>query len=72
MLVGAAGVSLHVFLAGTFITMVPTVVLICLSVDRARAILQGESIFDPWTVGAIAAAGTVLIVLRVWQKRGKL
>jgi phospholipase D1/2 len=72
MLVGAAGVSLRVFLAGTFITMVPTVVLICLSVDRARAILRGESIFDPWTVIAIAAAGTALIVLRVWQKRGKL
>jgi uncharacterized membrane protein YdjX (TVP38/TMEM64 family) len=72
MLVGAAGVRMRTFLAGTFITMVPTVVLITLSVDRARAILAGESAFDPWIVAAITAAGIALIVLRAWQKRGRL
>lgn len=72
MLVGAAGVPMRVFLAGTFITMVPTVILITLSVDRARAILAGEAAFDPWIVAAIAAAGAALIVLRAWQKRGRI
>lgn len=72
MLVGVAGVPFRVFMAGTFITMVPTVVLITLSVDRARAILAGEGAFDPWIVLTLCAAGAALIVLRVWQKRGKL
>ena len=72
MLVGVSGVPLRIFMAGTFITMVPTVGLITLSVDRARAILAGEGAFDPWIVLALAAAGASLIVLRVWQKRGKL
>ena len=71
MLVGAAGVPLRIFLAGSFVTMVPTVVLITLSVDRARAILAGESAFDPWIVAAIAAAGAALIALRAWQKTGR-
>lgn len=63
---GAAGVRLRDFLMGTLIGMGPGIVLICLGVDRARAILHGESVFDPWIVAAMAAAGAMLIGLRVW------
>jgi hypothetical protein len=49
--------------------MTPGIVLICLSVDRARAALAGEPIFDPWIVAAIAAAGVALIALRAWRQR---
>lgn len=66
---GASGVRLRDFLAGSVVGMGPGIVLICLSVDRARAALSGEPVFDPWIVVAIAAAGVALILLRVW--RGK-
>jgi phosphatidylserine/phosphatidylglycerophosphate/cardiolipin synthase-like enzyme/uncharacterized membrane protein YdjX (TVP38/TMEM64 family) len=69
LLAGAAGVSLRKFLLGTLIGMGPGIVLICFSVDRARAALSGEPIFDPWIIAAIAAAGVVLVTLRLWQKK---
>lgn len=68
---GAAGVRLRDLLLGTLIGMGPGIVLICLGVDRARAILDGESVFDPWIVAAMAAAGIMLIGLRVWFTRRK-
>lgn len=68
---GATGVNLRDFLLGTLIGMGPGIVLICLSVDRARAALQGESVFEPWTVAAIAAAGLGLIGLRAWQRKSR-
>ena len=68
---GASGVGLRDFLSGTLIGMGPGIVLICLSVDRARAALQGESVFEPWIVAAIAAAGLALILLRVWRRRSQ-
>ncbi len=68
---GASGVGLRDFLAGTLIGMGPGIVLICLSVDRARAALQGESVFEPWIVAAIAAAGAALIGLRAWQLKSR-
>ena len=66
---GISGVGLRDFLVGTLIGMGPGIVLICLSVDRARAALAGEPVFDPWIIAAIAAAGIALIGLRAWQKR---
>jgi phosphatidylserine/phosphatidylglycerophosphate/cardiolipin synthase-like enzyme/uncharacterized membrane protein YdjX (TVP38/TMEM64 family) len=69
LLAGAAGVRLSRFLLGTLLGMGPGVVLICLSVDRARAALSGEPVFDPWIIGAIAAAGVTLIAIRLWQQR---
>jgi phospholipase D1/2 len=68
---GASGVGLRDFLAGTLIGMGPGIVLICLSVDRARAALQGESVFEPWIVAAIAAAGAAVIGLRAWQRKSQ-
>lgn len=68
LVVGASGVALRPFLAGTLISMAPGIVLICLSVDRARAALAGESVFDPWIVAGIAGAGVATIALRVWWK----
>lgn len=67
--VGVSGVSLRDFLVGTLISMSPGIVLICLSVDRARAALAGEPVFDPWIVAAIAGAGIALIALRIWRQR---
>jgi uncharacterized membrane protein YdjX (TVP38/TMEM64 family) len=61
---GASGVRLRQFLAGTLIGMGPGIVLICLSVDRARAAISGDPVFEPWIVAAIAAAGASLILLR--------
>ena len=66
---GASGVNLRDFLVGSVIGMGPGIVLICLSVDRARAALQGEAVFDPWIVVAIAAAGVAIIGLRIWQQK---
>jgi phospholipase D1/2 len=66
---GASGVNLRDFLVGSIIGMGPGIVLICLSVDRARAALQGEAVFDPWIVVAIAVAGVAIIGLRAWQQK---
>lgn len=71
LLAGASGVRLRHFLAGSLIGMGPGIVLICLSVDRARAALSGEPVFDPWIVAAIAAAGLILILLRVWRNKSR-
>jgi phospholipase D1/2 len=68
---GVSGVKLRDFLAGSVIGMGPGIVLICLSVDRARAALSGEPVFDPWIVVAIAAAGIALILLRVWRQKSR-
>ncbi len=68
---GAAGVRLRDFLAGSVIGMGPGIVLICLSVDRARAALSGEPVFDPWIVVAIAVAAVALILLRVWRGKSR-
>jgi phosphatidylserine/phosphatidylglycerophosphate/cardiolipin synthase-like enzyme/uncharacterized membrane protein YdjX (TVP38/TMEM64 family) len=68
-IVGVSGVRLRDFLLGTLIAMGPAIVLLSVSVDRARAALAGESVFDPWIVAVIAAAGITLIGLRAWQKR---
>ena len=69
LIVGVSGVGLRDFLLGTLIGMGPGIVLLCMSVDRARAALAGESVFDPWIIAVIAAAGVTLIALRVWQQR---
>ena len=68
---GASGVSLRDFLAGSVVGMGPGIVLICLSVDRARAALSGEPVFDPWIIVAIAAAGVALILLRAWRNKSQ-
>jgi phosphatidylserine/phosphatidylglycerophosphate/cardiolipin synthase-like enzyme/uncharacterized membrane protein YdjX (TVP38/TMEM64 family) len=68
---GASGVNLRDFLVGSVIGMGPGIVLICLSVDRARAALQGEAVFDPWIVVAIAVAGVAIIGLRAWQQKAR-
>ena len=69
LVVGASGIKLRAFLLGTVIAMTPGIVLICLSVDRARAALAGEPVFDPWIIGAIAVAGVATIGLRLWKNR---
>lgn len=71
LVLGASGVRLRDFLAGTFISMTPGIVLICLSVDRARAALSGEPVFDPWIVVTIAAAGAAIIGLRAWRRKSR-
>jgi phosphatidylserine/phosphatidylglycerophosphate/cardiolipin synthase-like enzyme/uncharacterized membrane protein YdjX (TVP38/TMEM64 family) len=67
--VGASGVGLRDFLIGTLIALGPVTLLICLSVDRARAALAGEPVFDPWIILALAAAGAVTIGLGVRKTR---
>jgi phosphatidylserine/phosphatidylglycerophosphate/cardiolipin synthase-like enzyme/uncharacterized membrane protein YdjX (TVP38/TMEM64 family) len=69
--VGATGVALAPFLAATLIAMGPGIILISLSVDRARAALAGEAVFDPWIVAGIAAAGIATIALRLWRNAKK-
>ena len=69
LVVGASGIGLREFVLGTLIAMTPGIVLICLSVDRARAALAGEAVFDPWIVAGIAGAGIAMIGLRVWKRR---
>ncbi len=71
LLAGASRVKLRDFLLGTIIGMGPGTVLICFSVDRARAALAGEPVFEPWVLVVIAAAGIALIGLRVLQQRRK-
>lgn len=71
LVVGASGIRLKPFIIGTLISMTPGIVLICLSVDRARAALAGEPVFDPWILAGIAAAGVAMISLRVWKNRRK-
>lgn len=68
LVVGASGIKLREFILGTVIAMTPGIVLICLSVDRARAALAGEPVFDPWIIAGIAGAGVAMIGLRVWKK----
>ena len=48
--------------------MTPGIILISLSIDRARAVLAGEPVFDPWIAAGIAGAGIALMGLRFWQK----
>jgi uncharacterized membrane protein YdjX (TVP38/TMEM64 family) len=69
--VGATGVALAPFLVATLIAMGPGIILISLSVDRARAALAGEAVFDPWIVAGIAAAGIATIALRLWRNAKK-
>lgn len=69
LLVGTARINLRNFLIATIIGMGPGIVLICLSVDRARAALAGEPVFDPWIGGAVVAAGVAAVGLRLWQQR---
>lgn len=69
LLAGAVHVRLGHFLAGTLLGMGPGIILVCLSVDRARAALSGEPVFDPWIIAAIATAGILLVAFRAWQKR---
>lgn len=71
LLAGASRVKLKDFLLGTIIGMGPGTVLICFSVDRARAALAGEPVFEPWVLAVIGAAGISLIALRVLQQRRK-
>lgn len=67
--VGAAGVGLRKFIVATLIAMTPGILLLCLSVDRARAALSGEPVFDPWIIAAITAAALATIGLRIWRKQ---
>ncbi len=69
LLAGTAHVPLRPFLLGTLLAMGPGIVLICYSVDRARAALAGEPLFDPWVLATIIGAGIAVIGLRIWQKR---
>jgi phospholipase D1/2 len=69
LVVGASGIRLRPFIIGTLISMTPGIVLICLSVDRARAALAGEPVFDPWILAGIAGAGIATIALRVWKNK---
>ena len=69
LVVGASGITLRDFILGTVIAMTPGIVLICLSVDRARAALAGEPVFDPLIIAGIAGAGVTMIGLRAWKKK---
>ncbi|MBT8079290.1 MAG: VTT domain-containing protein [Gammaproteobacteria bacterium] len=69
LVVGASGIQLRDFIVGTLIAMTPGIVLICLSIDRARAALAGEPVFDPWIVAGIAGAGLAMIGQRVWKNK---
>ena len=69
LLAGASHVPLRAFLLGTVLGMGPGIVLICFSVDRARAVLSGEPLFEPWVVAVIVAAGVALVGLSAWLKR---
>lgn len=69
LVVGMAGVPLKPFLLGTLIAMAPGTLLLCFSVDRARAALQGEPVFDPWIAATIVLAGIGLIGLRLLRNR---
>ena len=71
LVVGASGIGLRKFIIGTLIAMTPGILLISLSVDRARAALTGEPVFEPWIVAGIAGAGIATIGLRVWKNKQK-
>ncbi len=69
LLAGTSHVPLRQFLLGTLLGMGPGIVLVCFSVDRARAALSGEPLFEPWVIAVIIGAGVALVGLRIWQKR---
>ena len=71
LVIGASGIELRKFFLGTLIAMTPGIILICLSVDRARAALAGDPLFDPYIVAGIAGAGIAMIVLRYWKNKRK-
>jgi len=65
---GACGVRWRDFMLGTLIGMGPGTVLICISIDQARAALTDKPILDPWIMAAMACCGIALIALRVIYK----
>ena len=67
--VGVSGVRLRPFLLGTAIAMVPGILILCFSIDRARAALRGEPVFDPWIAVVIVLAGVALVALRIVRNR---
>ena len=67
--VGVSGVRMRPFLLGTLIAMVPGILVLCFSIDRARAALRGEPVFDPWIAVVIVVAGISLVALRVIRNR---
>lgn len=67
--VGIAGVPLRPFLLGSLLAMVPGILIVCFSIDRARAALRGEPVFDPLVAALIVLAGIGLIALRVLRNR---
>lgn len=67
--VGVSGVRLRPFLLGTVIAMVPGILILCFSIDRARAALRGEPVFDPWIAVVIVLAGIGLVALRIIRNR---
>ncbi len=68
LLAGAAHVRLRDFVLGTLLAFGPGIVLICFSVDRARAAVAGEPVFEPWVLATIVIAGIAVIGLRAWQR----
>lgn len=68
---GAAGVRRLPLLLGTLVGMGPGAALICLSVDRARAALAGDSVFDPLIIASIGAVAALFLVLRIRSQRGQ-
>ena len=67
--VGALHIPMRTFLLATVIVIVPGIVLVSLSVDRARAALAGEPVFDPVIIGAVVLAGIALVGTRVYFRR---
>lgn len=67
--VGVAGVPLKPLLYGTILAVTPGIVLLSFSIDRARAALRGEALFDPWVAVLIVLGGVGLIALRYWRMR---
>lgn len=67
--VGIAGVALRHLLAGSLIAMIPGIVFISFSIDRARAALRGEPVFEPWIAVMIVAAGVGIIALKIMRDR---
>ena len=67
--VGVAGVPLKPLLYGTILAVTPGIVLLSFSIDRARAALRGEPLFDPWVAALIVLGGIGLMALRYWRAR---
>jgi phospholipase D1/2 len=65
LVVGASGIGLRKFMLGTLIALTPTTVIICLSVDRARAVLAGEPVFNGWILAALGVAGVSTVGMRL-------